>query len=102
MIDRGRFAPTERGLPARRGDDAPNAMCELGAPSASVSLSVLTWAGAGVSPRGGDGVADDDLFGADQDVLDEQPHDALAVLDGRGGGGVAEAGQEAFQVRRRA
>src|SRR6266516_6854693 len=47
---------------------------------------------------GGDGVADHDLAGSDEDFLDEQAHDALTVLDGCGDRGFAERGQEAFEV----
>src|SRR5437773_3584102 len=47
---------------------------------------------------GGDGVADHDLAGGDEDFLDEQAHDALTVPGGCGGGGFAERGQEAFEV----
>jgi hypothetical protein len=36
-----------------------------------------------------DAVPDGDLFWADEDVLDEQPHDALAFVDVAGGGGGA-------------
>ena len=34
----------------------------------------------------------------DEDVLDEQPQDALAVFDGGGGSVAAQLGEEAFQV----
>jgi hypothetical protein len=43
-------------------------------------------------------VPDGDLLRADEDVLDEQPQDALAVFDGGGGGVAAQLGEEAFQV----
>jgi hypothetical protein len=45
-----------------------------------------------------DAVADDDLLGADEDVLDDGAQDALAVLDGSGGGAAAEPGEEALEV----
>src|SRR5271170_7783722 len=45
----------------------------------------------------GDGVTDHDLAWADQDVLDEQAQDPLAVLDGCGDRGFAEGGQEALE-----
>jgi hypothetical protein len=60
--------------------------------------------GGGVVPVAGgvladrDAVPDGDLFWADEDVLDEQPHDALAFVDVAGGGGGAQAGQEGVQV----
>jgi hypothetical protein len=37
-----------------------------------------------------DGVADGDLFGADENVFDEQAQDALALGDGRCGGLAAQ------------
>jgi hypothetical protein len=54
--------------------------------------------GAGAAWAGGDAVPDGDFLRADEDVLDEQPQDALAVFDGGGGGVAAELGEEAFQV----
>src|SRR6266576_2917321 len=54
--------------------------------------------GEGAAWAGGDAVPDGDFLGADEDVLDEQPQDALAVFDGGGGGVAAELGGEAFQV----
>ena len=47
---------------------------------------------------GGDAVPDGDVLGADEDVLDEQPQDPLAVFDGGGGGVAAELGEEPLQV----
>jgi hypothetical protein len=46
----------------------------------------------------GDGVANHDSAGADQDFLYEQAHDALAVPDGCGDRGFAEGRQESFEV----
>ncbi len=45
-----------------------------------------------------DAVADGDLVGADEDVFDEQPQDALAFGDGGCGGLAAEPGEEVFEV----
>ena len=59
-------------------------------------VSVLA-AGGGSFPDW-DAVADGDLLGADEDVLDEQPQDALAVFGGGGGGVAAELGEEALEV----
>jgi len=41
-------------------------------------------AGAGAACGGGDAVPDGDHFGADEDILDEQPQDPLAFLDADG------------------
>ena len=60
--------------------------------------SGVALAGAGAVCGGGDAVPDGDFLWADEDVLDEQPQDALAVFDGGGGGVAAELGDEAFQV----
>src|SRR5262249_9270473 len=46
----------------------------------------------------GDAVADGDLLGADQDIVDQQPQHALAFFDAGGVGLVAQLGQEAFQA----
>ncbi len=54
--------------------------------------------GAGAAWPGGDAVPDGDFLRADEDVLDEQPQDPLAVFDGGGGGVAAQLGEEAFQV----
>src|SRR5258708_39709650 len=54
--------------------------------------------GAGAAWPGGDAVPDGDFLRADEDVLDEEPQDALAVFDGGGGGAAAQLGEKAFQV----
>src|SRR5450759_3556929 len=54
--------------------------------------------GGGCSAAGGDGVADDDAFGADEDVLDEQAQHALLLVDGCSGCVVLERGEEAFEA----
>ena len=54
--------------------------------------------GCGCVCPGGDGVADHDLAGTDEDFPDEQAHDALTVPGGRGGRGFAERGQEVLEV----
>ncbi|MFD9667576.1 reverse transcriptase domain-containing protein [Rhodococcus sp. NPDC059968] len=46
----------------------------------------------------GDAVADGNLVWSDQDVLDQQPQDALAFFDGGDLGFVAELGEESFEV----
>ncbi|MFI6360074.1 reverse transcriptase domain-containing protein [Streptomyces sp. NPDC050743] len=46
----------------------------------------------------GDTVSDRDLFGADEDVFDQEPQDALPFGDLGCGGVGAELGEEAFQV----
>ena len=43
-------------------------------------------------------MADGDLFGVDEDVLDEQSQHSLAVLHCGGGGVGVEPGEESFQV----
>jgi hypothetical protein len=54
--------------------------------------------GAGGVWPGGDAVPDGDFLRADEDVLDEQPQDALAFFDCGGGGVAVQLGEEAFQV----
>ena len=46
----------------------------------------------------GDVVADGDLLGSDEDVLDQESQDPLALGDGRGVGGVAELVEESTEV----
>ncbi len=46
----------------------------------------------------GDAVADGDLLGSDEDVLDQCPQDTLAVFDGGGGGAAAQSAEEALEV----
>ena len=43
-------------------------------------------------------MADGDLVGSDEDILDEEPQDSLALGDRRGSGLVTEAGEEVFEV----
>ena len=53
-----------------------------------VTLRVGGWvvvSGAGGVFADGDAVPDGDLLGTDEDVFDEQAHDALAFWDSRGG-----------------
>jgi len=53
-------------------------------------------AGVGVADR--DAVTDGDLVGADEDVFDDQPQHALALLDAGHVGLVAQLGEEAVKV----
>ena len=46
----------------------------------------------------GDAVADDELAGSDEDVLNDGAQHVLAVAGGGGGGGLAEPGEEAFEA----
>src|SRR6266852_2415672 len=45
-----------------------------------------------------DAVADGDLLGSDEDVLDEQPQHPLPLADAGGGGAAAQPGEEAVEV----
>ena len=62
-----------------------------------VGVGVVVGPAARVVPHR-DGVADGDLFGADENVFDEQAQDALAFGDGRCGGLAAQPGEEVFEV----
>src|SRR5262249_52696340 len=89
---------TDRARVASTGDSTP--------PTQWITRRMVTlrirlgfvFAGGGSACAGGDAVADGDLFGADEDVFDQQPQHSLAVLDCGGGGAGAQLGQEAFQV----
>src|SRR5207245_3252344 len=45
-----------------------------------------------------DAVADGDLSGSDEDVLDQQPQHPLAFVDAGGGGAAAQLGEEAVEA----
>ena len=62
-----------------------------------VGCIVVAAAAGGWFPDG-DAVADGDLLGADEDVLDEQPQYPLPFADAGGGGAAAELGEEAVEV----
>ena len=62
-----------------------------------VGFGVVVGPAAHVVPHR-DGVADGDLFGADENVFDEQAQDALAFGDGGCGGLAAQPGKEVFEV----
>src|SRR6188472_616728 len=91
------FAPTEEGTPQ-------GGVFTLPTQWGTCRIVTLRVGGCGVvSVAGGvlanrDAVPDGDLFWADEDVLDEYPHDALAFVDVAGGGRAAQAGQEGVQV----
>ena len=62
-----------------------------------VVVALVAAAAGGPFPDG-DTVADGDLLGSDEDVLDEQPQDPLPLVDAGGGRVAAQLGEEAFQV----
>jgi hypothetical protein len=89
---------TDKATLASSGDRTPPTQLAIGA-----CFALQVGVGAAVGCRGcgvswGDGVADGDLVGADEDFFDEQPQDALAFGDGGGGGLLVEAGEEVFEV----
>jgi hypothetical protein len=61
-------------------------------------MVTLRIGGAGGAGSGGDAVADGDVHGPDEDVLDDQPEDALAFVDIGGVGPVVQLGEEGFDV----
>src|ERR1700752_3437755 len=61
------------------------------------SVLILMLAAGAVLTRG-DAVPDCDLLGSDEDVLDEEPQDALAFGDLRGLCVAAKLGEEAVEV----
>src|SRR6266704_3568940 len=52
----------------------------------------------GASSPSWDAVPDGDLLGSDEDVLDQEPEDALAFGDAGDGGCAGQLGEEAFEV----
>ena len=80
-----------------RGDGSSNASANLG--QAPRRRHCPCWRGrVRIVCPGGDGVADHDLAGTDEDFPDEQAHDALTVPGGCGGRGFAERRQEVVEV----
>src|SRR5664280_1461119 len=59
----------------------------------------VTWGLPSAGPfADGDAVPDGDLLGSDEDVVDQQPEQVLAVGDAGGVGVAAQLGEEAFEV----
>ena len=75
------FAPTGEGTPQGGVMTPPTQVRTWGRLRVGVTVRA-GGARCGCVSSGGDGVADHDLAGADEDFLDEQAHDALTVLDG--------------------
>src|SRR5712691_10622926 len=91
------FSPTEAGTPQGGVVTPPTQW--ITRRMVTLRIGLLGWlpAGRGRFPDR-DSVADGDLLGADEDVLDEQSQDALAFFGGGGAGVSAELGEEAFEV----
>src|ERR1022692_959170 len=90
------FAPTGEGTPQGGVITPPTQWITR----AMVTLRIVagwSWAGGGAFADG-DAVPDGDLLWADEDVFDQEPQDALAFFDGRGGGPGVQLGEEAFEV----
>jgi retron-type reverse transcriptase len=90
------FAPTEEGTPQGGVMTPPTQWRTWG--RLLVGVTVCDLLGGGCGAAGGDAVADEDAFGSDEDVLDEQPQDALLLGDGGHGGVFAELGEEVLQA----
>ena len=87
-----------QGDPAGVADDAPNAMGNLPDCHPPCRSAAVSWSGCWGCARDRDAVPDGDLFGSDEDVLDEQPQDALAFVRRWRSRRWCAAGEEAFQV----
>jgi len=90
------FAPTGEGTPQGGVSTPPTQLRTFAHVTLRVG-GVVVAAAAGWFPDR-DAVADGDLLGSDEDVLDDGAQDALAVLDGGGGGAAAEPGKESLEV----
>jgi hypothetical protein len=66
--------------------------------SGMITLRVVGLSVSGDALAERDAVPDGDLLGSDEDVFDEQPQDAAALVDGGGLGVGVQCGEEAFQV----
>ena len=91
------FAPTEEGTPQGGVITPPTQWITRAMVTLRIGSGIALPGGRAVC-AGGDAVPDGDHFRADEDVLDEQPQDALAFFDGGGGGVALQLGEEAFQV----
>src|SRR4051812_11301104 len=90
---------TDRATLLSSGENTPptqSATCPFVTLRVGVGV-VVRGGGRGVF-AGGDAVPDGDLLWSDEDVFDEQAQDALAFGHVGGGGVVAEAGEEVFEV----
>src|SRR5664280_1739277 len=97
VVERGRFAPSEQGTPQGGVVTPPTQWITPPVVTLRVGRAV-TWGLPGAGPLAdGDAVPDGDLLGSDEDVVDQQPEQVLAVGDA-GGVGVAQLGEEAFEV----
>ncbi len=74
---------------------SPNTMDNPAHVTLRVGVAVMAAAAGGWFPDR-DAVADGDLLGSDEDVLDQQPQHSLPFADAGGGG--AQLGEEPFQV----
>src|SRR5665811_2212876 len=97
VVEKGRFAPTEEGTPQGGVVTPPTQLAIRVYFALRVVLRVFLGPVAGVAADG-DGVANGDLVGADEDVFDEQPQDPLALGHASGGSLVAQPGQEVLEV----
>src|SRR5674476_1126251 len=97
VVEEGRFTPTQEGTPQGGVVTPPTQLAIRVYFALRVVLRVLLGPVAGVAADG-DGVANGDLVGADEDVFDEQPQDPLALGHASGGSLVAQPGQEVLEV----
>ena len=93
----GTIVPREKGTPQGSPITPPTQWITRAMVTLRVGFGgALADGGVGVPDR--DPVPDGDLLGADEDVLDQQPQDALAFFDAGGDRVVVEPGEEALQV----
>src|SRR4051794_7054381 len=93
VVEDGMLTPTEEGTPQGGVMTPPT---QLAMSSFVLRIGLGAAVGRAVADR--DAVADGDLVGADEDVLDEQSQHPLAFGNGRGGGLVAQVGEEVLEV----
>src|SRR3954469_21009114 len=86
---------TDRAMLASSGERTPPTQLAM---SGSAVLRVGLGAAVGRAVTDRDAMPDGDLVGADKDVLDEQPQDALTFGNGGGGGLGAQVGEEVLEA----
>src|SRR3954447_22424639 len=86
---------TDRAMLASTGERTPPTQLAM---SGSAVLRVGLGAAVGRAVTDRDAMPDGDLVGVDEDVLDEQPQDALTFGNGGGGGLGAQVGEEVLEA----
>src|SRR6266581_6480994 len=97
VIEDGKWTESDKGSPQGASVTPPTQWITWAMVTLRIGFGVVLSAGGAASPSW-DAVPDGDLLGSDEDVLDQEPEDALAFGDAGGGGCAGQLGEEAFEV----